>query len=201
MISFFSTLLAALIASLLAPSFLQFLNIEKNKREKTLTYLEEAYLLTKKYQAHCTQLPSHITFMIGFIEHGMDMNKLPQSITSPFDRLSTILDYHLDFPADTLNRLSLLNMEVMMSFRPFAETFNHPEKKSQLYSDSLKNSMDAASKAKTITDEVTSWIKLEKTKIESKPTLFQFKYWKILGYAIFDKVKDTALYKTKSSNN
>lgn len=132
-IAFFGTLIASLIGSLLAPSFSQFLNINRNKREETLKHLEETYLLAKQMNTYCNQFLNHILFLISAQTNKIDLTTIPKLPDEPFSRMDTLLDYHLQAPADYIKRTKALYGEILYSFRPIAEAINSPVGKDALY--------------------------------------------------------------------
>lgn len=180
MLTLFQALLIALIAAILAPYFSHFLLIKKTRQELRLKYLEEAYELTKQFNNYVAQILSMTMFSIAFIDHKIDKSGFPKFIESPVNRLTTLLDYYLSAPPFLITQLEALNIEVIGTSRPIAEAINNPNKKSEFFTNAVSLAIGATEKGPVLTNEIIQWIKEEKRKIESEPTVFHIVYWKNL---------------------
>lgn len=171
------TIIGCLIAAMLAPYFQYALGIKKNKRTALLEKLEEAYGLAKDLKAFSTQTPTNLSLQISFLEYKKDLTQLPASIKSPVNRLCTILDYHLSAPDEYIKQIENLNLDISKAYGYIAHAINKPNEKDENYVKSISTAMEASLKGNTLSNVIVKWIKDEKTRIESEPTIFQLKYW------------------------
>ena len=180
LIAFTASLIASIMGSLLAPLFNQFLNIHKNKRDETLKYLEETYLLAKQINTYCNHVLNHIVFLIAAQTNKIDLTNISKLPEEPFSRMDTLLDYHLQAPTDFIHRTKNLYDEILYSFRPIAEAINSPINKEHLYNKAVEKCITAIGKAPTLSNQIITWVKSERNKIESSPSVFQKRYWALL---------------------
>lgn len=122
MFAFFSMVISGLVGALLSPYVNYFFNIKITNRIAKLEYLQEAYELTKKYQAYINQSPLAMTFIIASLKNQIQKDSIPKLIESPVDRLLTLLDYYLCAPKDLINRIEIQQNEIVMSHEPIPKT-------------------------------------------------------------------------------
>lgn len=197
LIAFTASLIASIMGSLLAPLFNQFLNIHKNKRDETLKYLEETYLLAKQINTYCNHVLNHIIFLIAAQTNKIDLTNIHKVPEEPFSRMDTLLDYHLQAPTDFTSRTKNLYDEILYSFRPIAEAINLPANKENFYSKAIEQCITAIGKAPMLSSQIITWVKSEKNKIESSPSIFQKNFW----INLISKIKTAFIHRINQREN
>lgn len=163
---FSSAFIGGILVGLIPSSSTYFWSIRKTKREDKLKHLEEAYILTKKMESYCAQAPSQMLFLISAMQNNNLSEGLPGQLENPCIRLSLLLDYYLDAPQNLQDKVTLINQNMIGSYRPIAESINNPSQKSELLGKAVIMLLDATQDVPEVIKILISWIKNEKLKTE-----------------------------------
>ncbi len=193
---FFEILVPALIGSMLAPAFSQFLNTNKRKCDARLQNLEETYLLARKIDEYSTHMPTHMVMVIA--QTTKAVSSIPKIPEQPFSRTMILLEYYLNAPDELITKVKLLQDEILLAFRPIGEAINNPQGRDEFYSQAVVKITNAAKKGPLLSNEIIAWIKNEKNQIENAPRIFDKTYWTILWRKVDVFIKQI---KSASSKN
>lgn len=138
--------------------------------DKTSQYIEEAYLLSYQIHDYALNVLNQILLQVGLLKSKGDLSSLKnlKQVENPFPRLIMIMDLHLNLPEELLCKLSDIQTEILVSFRPIAEAINKSSNADELYGKSIIRGTEGVNKAHELSSNLL--IFLRKKNLDLKNT-------------------------------
>lgn len=114
MISFFSTVIAALIGAMLAPYFSNIINFKNKNREKMLNILEKKYILLNNISNYLFDNQMYVIqrlYNLRYNDLNMDLD-LKDLDSSDFREILFNLEYHLKCPNLMIEKFKAISLDI-----------------------------------------------------------------------------------------